>query len=639
MSSGEWMEIKRLLAWLIILGLIAGLVIGSVRGLITVGSNEYMSQGLGNAALYTFQSVLNEHLTIVLAVAAALCIVAILSGISRNGKRTAGIILGAMAAAYICVRLGYGLNRWDFQAQWVAPRVFLGLRLRAGFFDRAVILANLGILALSLAAGYAVYRILLAALEGLRARHFRLPAVPGLKPLLIVLVAIVVGSNLYSHFHRQRNGRGKPNVILISLDTLRADHVGCYGHFRDCTPNLDRIAGEGVVFENAYAQAASTLPSHKSILTSLYPASLRSEGRSMLDKRRVLLSEILLNEGYRTAMFGHGLGWVTPVFGFDQGFDTYIIPSRKMIPRESTAEAVTDHAISFIRRHSDRAFFIFLHYGDIHSDWGDLPYDAPEPYRSMFLGPDSIKPEDLTTRMSGSIYLAEVNRGRFEPSARELETLRALYDAGIAYTDNEVGRLGALLEDLGLAENTVLVIFSDHGERFGEHGKMLHGWLTREVARVPLIMKFPRRALAGRRVAGQVQLIDVVPTLLEFIGIERREEMRGRSVLTAIEEGGGTGPAFTDAGTKYAVRSEGWTLAHDFETGETQVYNTANDPDETTNLAGRFPDREKALGATLGAWLEAAEAEKLEGSEGEKARVTEALRKRLESLGYINVGE
>ncbi len=637
MSAEKWTTIKRFLGWLAVCGTLLGLILGVANGVRAVASNQYASLGLANAALYTFQSVLNGDLTVVLAVTATIGIIAILAGMMRSSVRTAGVAAGMVTAAYLCVRVGYGVNRWDFESQWVAPHPFLGLPLRAGFFERQVILANLGILALSVLAGYVVYRLVTALLSSPSARRFRLPAVPGLRPLLIVMICLIVGSNIYSHLHRLRNGRGKPNVILISLDTLRADHVGCYGHVRDCTPNLDRIAREGVLFENAYAQAASTLPSHKSILTSLYPPSLRSEGRPMLDLRRVTLSEILLNEGYCTAAFVHG-GWMMPVFGFGQGFDIYMVPGRNVIPEEPTAEAITRHAISWIRGHRDRTFFVFLHYGDIHSDWGDLPYDAPEPYRSMYLGDCAMQLDDLTTRISGSTYLAEVNRGRFCPTDEELEALSALYDSGIKYTDDQLGRLVSFLEELDLADDTMLILLADHGERLGEQGKMLHGWVTREVARVPLVIRFPGSVLAGRRVRGQVELVDVVPTVLDFIGVPPRREMCGTSLLTVAREGGDTGAAFTEAGTRCSVRSGGWMLAHDAETGEMQVYDLEADPHETTNLAGQFPDRERALAAELVEWLELAQAARLEGGEGDEAEVDESLKRLLESLGYLHVG-
>ncbi len=639
MSSEKRTIATRLIAWFTSVGLLVGLALGTARGLAVIRSNRYIALGLGNAALYVFQAALNTCLLAAAAAISVACLVVIVSSASRRSLRAASIATGALLAACLCLRLGYSLNRWEFQAQWLAPRCLAGLPLRAGFFEREVVFANMGVLAVSLLAGYVTYLAMRALLRRLAARRALPRRVPAFRTVMVVLLCLVAGSNLYSYLHRARNAADRPNVILISLDTLRADHVGCYGYSRDCTPNLDRIAREGVVFECTYAQAASTLPSHKSLFTSLYPPSLRSNGMHALDPRRVTLTEILLDRGYRTGAFAHGLGWVTPVFGFDQGFDTYVIPSRKLIPEESTAEAVTDHAVSWIRRHRKSPFFAFLHYGDIHSDWGKLPYDAPEPYRSRYLRSIGARPEELTTKMSGSLYLAEVNRGRFCPSEKELAALRALYDAGVRYTDEHLGRLLAALEDMGLAENTMIVVFSDHGERFGEHGKVLHGWVTCEVARVLLLMKFPHSVLAGRRVPGQVELVDVVPTVLEFLGIPPRPDMCGRSLMNVIREGGGTGDAYTEAGRCCAVRSGGWMFAHDFDTRETQVYNIKNDPLETVNVAGRFLDRERELARKLVKWLEAAEAARLEGMEGERVAVDAALRDLLESLGYLNIGD
>jgi arylsulfatase A-like enzyme len=280
---------------------------------------------------------------------------------------------------------------------------------------------------------------------------------------------------------------------------------------------------------------------------------------------------------------------------------------------------------------------MFLHYADPHSDTGLLPYDAPEPYGSMFteeIGGGFI---EIEGRRGGSLYLKDISNGLVEVSEQEIEYIKALYDGGIRYTDVHIGSLVDAMDGMGVLDNTILVIISDHGEEFKEHGMMLHGRVYRESVHVPLIMRFPEAAWKGVRIPAQVRLIDIVPTVLDYSGLPIREEMHGESLLPLIQEGGSHRPAFTEGGDSYAMRTDDWLLITDLDLAEHELYNVNADPGETFNLAGQSPQREDQLLRALGEIVSLTEAGTSTGDTG-PARLDRRTREQLKALGYIDQG-
>jgi len=294
----------------------------------------------------------------------------------------------------------------------------------------------------------------------------------------------------------------RPNVLLVTLDTTRADHLGCYGYPKPISENLDRLAAGATVFDRAIVQAAVTPVSHASLFTGLNPYShglrvMHGLSENRLADSHLTLAEVLREAGYATAGFVSAFP-VTERFGLHQGFDTFDAdflrdPPERLVAEDGSAntdrnqrraDATSDRALSWLRG-APEPFFLWLHYFDPHD-----PLMTPPPAFVESFGP-----------LGGS----------------EHEMLRALYDAEIAYMDRHLGRVLDALERRGALEEMVVVVIADHGEGLGDHDWWTHGILYQEQIRVPLIIRAPGRP-AGRRVDALVRSIDVMPTVLELLG-------------------------------------------------------------------------------------------------------------------------
>jgi hypothetical protein len=290
--------------------------------------------------------------------------------------------------------------------------------------------------------------------------------------------------------------RGAPNIVLITIDTLRADRLGCYGSKSVATPAMDSLARDGVVFERAFSQVPLTFPSHAAILTGTYPAhnGVQDFTSPPLSPEFRTLAESLRANGYATgavvSSFVLDRSW-----GMARGFDFYddAFPGTSFFEKgpalvERRAKESVDHAMAWLRRTRRRPFFLWLHLYDPHS-----PYVPPEPYRSRF------------------------------PA-----TLEGAYDGEIAATDAQVGRLIDFLTSSRRLANTVIVVVGDHGESLGEHGEQQHGFFVYDASvRIPLIVAGPR--VPTRAVPDQVRIVDVMPTILELAGVGAPSAVQGVS--------------------------------------------------------------------------------------------------------------
>jgi arylsulfatase A-like enzyme len=398
--------------------------------------------------------------------------------------------------------------------------------------------------------------------------------------------------------------RERANVILIVIDDLRADHLTPFGYSRDTSPFLDELAATGVLFENTVSQSSGTKTSVASLLTSLYPEAhgVRGEKEVLQDSIQVL-PEVLKDSGYRTFAI-HGNPWLEERFGFNQGFDEFLFTH--WYKDTFDAQKVNDQALQWLEEKSAEPFFLYLHYMDVHSPWKP--------------------PGDFD---------------RFGPEAADK------YDGSILYLDSKLKGLHGELTRRGLDENTWIIVTSDHGEEFGEHGnyKVGHGLtLYREVLRVPLIFRHPD-ALSGRRVSRQVRLIDVAPTILDLLEIPIPEDMDGVSlranVVDAGDYSGDDLEAFSQAGLNgvakdkdlLAVTTKEFKYILDFASGIEELYDLTVDPGETRNVAAVNPGvvrefNEKALRFRR---IEAAKRiGVIPGTE-----IDEELREQLRSLGYL----
>ncbi len=402
----------------------------------------------------------------------------------------------------------------------------------------------------------------------------------------------------------------RPSLLLVTLDTTRADHLECYGGRGAETPNLDRIAREGVLAERSMAVAPLTLPSHASILTSLWPPrhGARDNADFRLPDSATTLAEHLKARGYATGA-AVGTYILSAVFGVAQGFDTYDEPREKRTvdPKgamlgfrdivQRPAAEVTDAALSALERIGSRPFFLWVHYYDPHADY--LP---PPPFADRFRG--------------------------------------SPYDGEIAYTDAQLGRLLDALERRGLLDSTLVAVTADHGESLGEHGELTHGLFVYEATiRVPLLLRWPGILPAGRRLTAVSSGVDIAPTLLELMGLPPLPEAQGRSFAPAALGGPEREREAAYAESVLPERAYGWSALAALREGnrkfveapEPELYDLRDDPGETKNLAPASPAQVADLRTRLRGIVEelgtpdAAATRKLDDEE----------RAKLESLGYL----
>jgi arylsulfatase A-like enzyme len=409
-----------------------------------------------------------------------------------------------------------------------------------------------------------------------------------------------------------------PNLILVSVDTLRPDHLGCYGYDKPTSPNLDEFREDAVLFSQVIAPASSTLPSHASMLTSLLP---QHHGASWARKTRMAdealsVAEVLRDNGFRTAAFTGG-GQMDRAFGLDQGFDLYEQP-----PIVAFSDTV-DHAIEWLRQENREPFFLFLHSYETHHPYSPTPENLSL-FESSYDGP---LPDVISVE-----YLRELNQGWLELDKSDLLHIVNTYDAEIRSMDEGFGKLVSFLEETELYDNTLVVFTSDHGEEFGEHGKV--GWhshtLYDELLRVPLLLKFPRQNLAGTTVDEQVRLIDVAPTVLPALGLEIPESYVGTDLTTLVGDSGARHLAAVSRidrkrdNLTTSVRTERWKLA------KKSLFDLQNDPEEQWDVAFGYPEVVAELKELEDSLL--AESPVLPTSEAELS--DESLAE-LKALGYL----
>jgi arylsulfatase A-like enzyme/Flp pilus assembly protein TadD len=410
-----------------------------------------------------------------------------------------------------------------------------------------------------------------------------------------------------------------PNIILITLDTTRADRMGFLGAKRGLTPNLDGVARQAVVFSRAYSHVPLTTASHTTILTGTYPQFNHVVDFGIpLNANLPYVPDLLHQQGYHTAAFVGSL-ILDPLDGtapgFDRGFDVYDAGfhlRRHGMDRyksvERRAGVVVDRALAWLSQNHTSPFFLWVHLYDAHD-----PYDPPAPYKQRYAS---------------------------QP-----------YDGEIAYADSAVGKLLNVLRTHGLYDSALIAIMADHGESLGAHGENTHGvFLYDETLHVPLVIKLPAARAAGRRVETRVGLVDVAPTILQEAGVAVPKEMQGEplqsvfkkpgSALATAEPGAADRPAYAE--TDYPHRAFNWSALRALRTGkyvyiqapERELYNQVSDPGETKNVA----NESKAVADTLAAQLDQFRRTTSQTLVGLAKPDPEKLEK-LSALGYVGSGE
>jgi len=452
-------------------------------------------------------------------------------------------------------------------------------------------------------------------------------------PWLLLLTILSIGCGPDARELRAADPR--PDILIVSMDTTRADHLSAYGYGRDTSPNLRALAAQGMRFETAYAPSATTGPSHASLFTSLYPVAhgVLKNGHS-LDAELDTLAERLSREGFDSAAvvssyvldarFGYGQGFAR----YDADFSQADVPSGVTLWEGEeiegkfygSADDTTRRALAWLdaRPHPESPFFLFVHYFDPHD-----PYLMPAGFQPPFVptGKEALK----------------LNREIFR------------YDTLLAFTDREIGRLLARLAERGRERDTIVIVTGDHGEGLMQHGHMFHGaQVYEEAVRVPLIFRWPAQIAAGTIARQPVQLMDLAPTLFDLLGIDTDEGLQGTSLAGLLRgqvaedaqrpihlyrrhyEGGEVAPGIHAKGEKFGLRVGRWKLIDGPDEQSLELFDLELDPGELSNLAEAQPERAARMRLRLRHWRE-------RHTRGDRPAglLSEEDRARLEALGYV----
>ncbi len=377
------------------------------------------------------------------------------------------------------------------------------------------------------------------------------------------------------------------NAIIVVVDALRADRLGCYGSDAGLTPGIDALARTGLVFKAAYSNATFTFPSTASLFTSTQPTVHRithdPEREEML--RRMSDAYVMLPEVYKAAGFTTGLltfpGWVSPTANYMQGVDV-------KAESERSDTALLELAIDFITDHGDRPFFLYLHFIDMHDYWfPEHLFDGVDP-ENLGLSPNLMSLADMEIPVAYET-LAKVLNQPGGLTARDLEHLQSVYNRRLQETDRVIGELVRHLIGAGLIDETLLVVTSDHGEQFLEHGRLVHGGdaFYNELIHIPFIVSNPGLYPETVTASTPATSIDFAPTLLDLMGLEIPGVFQGESLAHRHDE---DRVVFATDGRTWKALNREWSYIVAESTGREELFNLIADPDETTNLADRNPE-------------------------------------------------
>ena len=508
---------------------------------------------------------------------------------------------------------------------------------------------------------YAVTRVATHRIYGLAGGN-RIAAVA------VVLIAAGTGADAYFNqkaTHGAWAKQGTPNVLLIVADTLRWDHVSAYKYPRSTTPNLDQLAREGALYEQAFSTSPWTTPSHASMFTGYYPSRNGVDGRNIfLNPESTTLAGLLTHRGYQTAGFINNV-YIRRQTGIGSGFQQYeefwgrnegsSLPqllellNNRWRPRNDTGAHETRIAVDRWLKDDWSArnpFFLFVHFMEPHA-----PYGIPETHLPQFLPAGVGIEQARNVNQDPEEYIC----GKHPMTSKDFEILNALYDSDIHYLDQEIGAMLDSFRKRGLLDNTLLIFVADHGEHFGDHGLMSHELsIYDELIRVPLILRHPATITAGTRVANIVQTVDLFPSILNFLSLSAGNlDLQGASLLPrsmdrtarpfafaeynnarAIDKIERRYPGFSSPTcrrkTLKAVRSADLKLITG-DDGTRELYDLRSDPGETRNLYTEAPDEARILEDVLNKWSASFQASRYYHQEKVSKEATEELK----ALGYV----
>jgi len=433
------------------------------------------------------------------------------------------------------------------------------------------------------------------------------------KVLFLFLILLAVLISVFLHFRHTK----KMNVVLITLDCLRSDHLGCYGYKRNTSPNIDKFASEGVLFTRAIAQGTRTVPTMGSIVTSTLPRThLLMEWEDMMNPKLSSLAEILKGKGYKTifvignSKMGDGEFQDKALREISKGFN--------YLYHNNDATIATNKAIDYVYKYSKNHFFIWIHYLNTHTPYADyIPYDK------LFVN-------------DGLYYNPYIKNQNDEEVIKHLDYI-AKYDRAIRTVDAEIDRIMESLILNKLDKNTLIIISADHGEMFGEHGwYFVHGsTLYEPLLRVPLIIIFKNIISQKKVIDSQISVdLDIAPTILDILGIKKPKTMQGHSLLGVItgKEEYPLEYIFSDERTTKSVKYGDWKLIYNETKNEDkyELYNLASDLTESNNLVNLNKDIFERLKYKIDEYLRSGPK-----SKGRKRLLDDKTKEELRYLGYV----
>jgi len=441
------------------------------------------------------------------------------------------------------------------------------------------------------------------------------------------IIAVLAGLGLLK---KDNNGEKSDfNIILISIDTLRADHLGCYNYPHETSPSLDKFREDAILFRRCMAQAPSTLASHASILTSLIPSHhnaffTRSQA---LPEEILTLAEILQEKGYYTVSFNDG-GQIAPRFGLNQGFDLYESMDSKTKTGQLNFKQIVDSSIHWLKENTAKRFFLFLHTYETHH-----PYTPEDKYLKLFeLDYKGKLPKHISVEL-----IKQINNGEVTLDEEDKKHIINAYDAEIRSMDDSFSKLIKFLKENNLYESTLIIFTSDHGEEFGEHGI----WATHshslfnDQLHVPLIIKLPNSRFSARKVDYLVRSIDILPTVLDLLGKKEGGRFEGFSLYPYIK---GTTPkkvvfAISQRDMQETFVPSHWSImTRKWKLYNNKLYNLFMDPGQLSDVSSSQSDLKKSLEKKALNFIK----QKRTKLNSKRVILDEAARKKLKSLGYLD---
>ena len=450
-----------------------------------------------------------------------------------------------------------------------------------------------------------------------------------------VCLALIIIINISGHVLWSR----LPNIILVTIDTVRQDHLGYAGYGRDTSPNMEKLAADGVTFLQATSFSDWTMPSQENLLTGRYPVTaIQDVNRILVPSSRQLLTEILKRYGYQTAAFVSN-EWCKRKFGLNQGFDFY---DDDFYLLERSITQYYDAILEWLNKKAARPFFLWLHLFEPH-----FPYEAHDEYVYKPSRPTEF--DAYNRYFEDEEEMEKLWHNRMNLKEKDIERGKALYDGEISYIDGYLGRFLDDLKKRGLFDTSMIIVTSDHGEGFGEHGLYFHhGYnITEEITRVPLIIKMSGNSPRGKVIGEQVQTSDIFDTILDVADITNQENILSKSLLPLIRGDGSYlrryAYSYSAQGRSYSVRDGRFKMICSYRSCEDileepiyMLYDLDSDPQETVNVYEDRPEIVQRMRWNLDKFREAFSEFRSEHSKEESPEIDEETRKSLQALGYLH---